>query len=84
MAWSCSESRVGTDEGPWLKREFSEAKWTEARAWTMTQLIRTKNSKYRPSDKQKQDPAVARANERLAARIYQLMMGHCLTGQCPQ
>jgi len=34
-----------------LKREFSEAKWTEARAWTKARLLGIKNSKYRPSEK---------------------------------
>ena len=62
-----------------LKHEFSEAKLTDARRWTEAQLARTKNSKYRPSDKQKPDPTVARANKRLASRFYQLKAGHCLT-----
>jgi len=30
---------------------------------------------------QKPDPAVAKANKRLAARFYQFQTGHCLTGQ---
>ena len=64
-----------------LKREFSEGKWTDARRWTRAQLVRAKNSKYRPSDKHNPDPAVAQANKRLASRFYQLKTGHCLTGQ---
>jgi len=44
-------------------------------------LDKTKNRKYRPSEKQKPDPAVARADMRLASRFYQLKTGHCLTGQ---
>jgi len=52
-----------------LKREFPETKWADARRWTKAQLVRSKNSKYRPSDKQKPDP---RANKRLASRFYQL------------
>ena len=59
---------------PHLKRGFSEAKW-------MDQLVKTKNSKHRPSDKQKPDPECGRANKRLASRFYQLKTGHCLTGQ---
>ena len=39
------------------------------------------NSKYRPSDKQKPNAAVAPPNKKLAARFYQLKSGHCLTGQ---
>jgi len=34
-----------------------------------------------PSDKRMPDPTVARANERLALRFYQLKTGHYLTGQ---
>jgi len=34
-----------------------------------------------PRRKQKPDPTVARANNHLAARFYQLKTGHCLTGQ---
>ena len=37
--------------------------------------------KYRPGEKQKPDPTVAKARKRLAARFYQLKTGHCLTGQ---
>ena len=44
-------------------------------------LGRTENRKYRPSDRQKPDPAVAKANKRLASRFYQFKTGHCLTGQ---
>ena len=53
---------------------------TEAREWAEAQLVRTKNSKYRPSDKQKPDPTVAGANKRLVSRFYQLKTGHRLTG----
>ena len=41
---------------------------------------KTKNRKYRPSEKKKPDSTVARANKRLASRFYQLKTGHCLTG----
>ena len=44
-------------------------------------LGRTGNRKYRPSEKQKPDPVVAKANKRQAARFYQFKTGHCLTGQ---
>jgi len=42
-------------------------------------LDKTKNRKYRPSEKQKLDPAVARGNKHLDSRFYQLKTGHCLT-----
>ena len=44
-------------------------------------LARTGNRKYRPREKQKPDPTVAKANKRLASRFYQFKTGHCLTGQ---
>ena len=44
-------------------------------------LARTNNRKYRPGEKQKPDPTVAKARKRLAARFYQLKTGHCLTEQ---
>jgi len=49
--------------------------------WAKKRLDKTKNRKYRPSEEQKPDPTVARANKRLASRFYQLKMGHCLAGQ---
>src|SRR5258705_7335650 len=52
-----------------VKRNFSEKKWTEAKGWAMKKLARTGNHKYRPSEKQKTDPVVARANKRLASRF---------------
>ena len=58
-----------------VKRGFSEKKWQDAKAWTRNMLARTSNRKYRPSDRQKPDPTVAK---RLAA---QMKTGHCLTGQ---
>jgi len=64
-----------------VKRGFSEKKWAEAKGWAKKRLDKTKNRKYRPSEKQKPDPTVARANKRLASRFYQLKTGHCLTGQ---
>ena len=51
-----------------VKLGFSEKKWAEAEK----RLDKTKNRKYRPSEKQKPDPTVARANKRLASRFYQL------------
>ena len=44
------------------------------------QLSRTRDRKYRPCERQKPAPTVAKANKRLASRFYQLKMGHCLTG----
>ena len=81
-AWSGPDTRIATGSDTSLaslKREFSEAKWSDAQAWTKAQLARTKNSKYRPRKKQKPDPTVARVNKRLASRFYQLKTGHCLT-----
>jgi len=81
-AWSDPDTRIATGADASLaslKREFSEAKWSDAQAWTKAQLARTKNSKYRPRKKQKPDPTVARVNKRLASRFYQLKTGHCLT-----
>jgi len=46
-------------------------------------LNKTSNRKYRPSENQKPDPTVTRANKRLASRFYQLKTGHCLTGPIP-
>ena len=64
-----------------VKREASEKKWRDAKSWTRKMLGRTGNHKYRPSVKQKPDPAVAKANKRQASRFYQFKTGHCLTGQ---
>jgi len=64
-----------------VKRGFSEQKWADAKGWTRKQLARTRNRKYRPYERQKPDPTVAKANKRLASRFYQLKSGHCLTGQ---
>jgi len=64
-----------------VKREFSEKKWQDAKGWAREKLARTSNRKYRPSDRQKPDATVARANKRLASRFCQLKTGHCLTGQ---
>ena len=44
-------------------------------------LSKTRNRKYRPSEKQKPAPTVARTNKRPASRFCQLKTGHCLTGQ---
>ena len=64
-----------------VKRGFSEQKREDARGWARKQLARTRNRKYRPSEKQKPNPTVAKANKRLASRFYQMKTGHCLTGQ---
>jgi len=56
---------------PKVKRGFSEKKWAEAKGWAKKRL---------PSEKQKPDPTVVRANKRLASRFYQLKTGHFLTG----
>jgi len=82
MAWSgLASKRMPPRSLAHFKREFSEAKWTDARRLTKAQFVRTKNSKYLPSDKQKPDPTVARANKRLASRFCQLKTGHSHTGQ---
>jgi len=64
-----------------VKRGFSEQKRADAKGWARKQLARTRNRKYRPSEKQKPDPTVAKANKRLASRFYQMKTVHCLTGQ---
>ena len=56
-------------------------KWTDAKNQVKERLSKTSNRKYRPSEIQKPDPMVARANKRLASRFHLLNMGHCLTGQ---
>jgi len=65
-----------------LKREISEKKWQEAKAWAD---LRVTGKKYqycrRRKVRQKPDLAPAKSNDRLAARSYQLKTGHCLTGQ---
>ena len=63
------------------RRGFSEQKWADSKSWTGEKLARTNNRKYRPGEKQKPDPTVAKASKRLAARFYQLKTGHCLAGQ---
>jgi len=52
------------------KRGFSEKKWQDTKAWTRKMLACTGNRKYRPSDRQKPDPTVAKANRHLASRFY--------------
>ena len=64
-----------------VKRGFSEQKSADAKDWARKQLARTGNRKYRPREKLKPDPTVAKANKRLASRFYQMKTGHCLTGQ---
>ena len=64
-----------------VKRGFSEQKRADVKGWARKQLARTRNCKYRPCEKQKPGPTVAKATKRLASRFYQLKTGHCLTGQ---
>ena len=59
-----------------LKREFSEAKWTDSRKWSKAQLVRTKNSKYRPSKKQKPGPDRGSSEQETRLEVYQLKTGH--------
>ena len=61
-----------------LKREISEAKWTEAKKWSHDGV---NWKKYRPIQKQIPDPTVARSRKRLASRFYQLKTGHARTGE---
>jgi len=63
------------------KRGFSEQKWAHPKGWARKQLARAGNREYRPCERQKPDPTVAKANKRLTSRFYQLKSGHCLTGQ---
>ena len=60
-----------------LKREISEKKWAEARQRAGG---RTSKKKYRMSESQKPDGAVANSSKS-SPRFYQLKTGHCLTGQ---
>jgi len=66
-----------------LPRSLANVKrgFVDVKGWTRKQLARTRNRKYRPCEKQKPDPTVAKANKHLASRFYQLKTGHCLTGQ---
>ena len=43
-----------------VKRGFSEWKRADAKGWARGQLARTRNRKYRPSEKQMPDPTVAK------------------------
>jgi len=61
-----------------LKREFSEAKWNDAKERSYSRINR---KKHRPSKKQLPDPAVARSKKRLASRFYRLKTRHALTGE---
>jgi len=62
----CGRKSTPTCSLAHIKR--SEAKWADASKWVKAQLARTSNRKYRPSDKQKPNVAVAQANKKLAAK----------------
>ena len=66
-----------------LHHSLFDCQVTDASKWVKPQLARTSNSKYRPSDKQKPNATVARANEKLAARFYQLKDGPLHHGTIP-
>ena len=66
-----------------VKRGFSEKKWQDTKAWTRKMLARTGNRKYRPSNRQKPDPTVAKASRRLASRFYKMKTGHCSISRGP-
>jgi len=61
-----------------IRREISEKKWAEAREWAGG---RSSRKKYKMPESQRPDGTVAGSTKRLAARFYQLKMGHCLTGE---
>jgi len=67
---------------PWsfanLKREISKKKWLEAR---QSAGGRTCKRKYKMPESQRPDSTVAGSTKWLASQFYQLMTGHCLTGQ---
>jgi hypothetical protein len=64
-----------------LKREMSEKKWHEANVWAASRVARKKYQHCRQGKAyQKPDPTPANTNKRLAARFYQLKIGHCLIG----
>ena len=64
-----------------VKRGFSGRRWQDAKGRARKKFAHTSNRKYRPSEKQKPDPTVVKANKRLASRFCLLKTGHCLTGQ---
>jgi len=70
MAWSGSDTRISTDVGlcPRDRSPTSANSRKQNGQKAKAQLIRTKHSKYRPSEKQNPDPTVARANKRHASR----------------
>jgi ribonuclease HI len=61
-----------------LKPEISEKKWVEARQWAEGRVTARK---YRLRAERRVERIVAGCPKRLAARYYQLKVGHCLTGQ---
>jgi len=65
-----------------LKREISEKKWPEAKAWADSRITRKKYQYYRQQEKpRKPDPVPAKSNKRLTVRLYQLKTGHYLAGE---
>jgi len=52
-----------------VKRGFSERNRADAKGWARVQLARTRNRKYRRSEKQKPDPTVTKTTKRLASRF---------------
>jgi len=50
-----------------VKRGLSERRWQDAKGWARKKFAHTSNRKYRPSEKQKPDPTVAKARKRLSA-----------------
>jgi ribonuclease HI len=65
-----------------LKQEISEKKWLEAKMWADSRVTGKKYQYCRQGKVcYKPDAAPAKTSKRLAARFYQLKMGHWLTGQ---
>ena len=68
-----------------LKREISEKKWQEAKAWADLRATGKKCQYYRRGKvRQKPDPAPTKSNKRLAARFYQSKTSHFLAGPVSQ
>jgi len=63
-----------------LKRQFSEAKWTEARGLPRAQLVRTRTQV--PAQQQMEaGPTCGSSPQAARLEFYQLKIRHCLTGQ---
>jgi len=60
------------------RREITEKKWEEAKAWAEDRIAA---KKYRMPRNQRSNGIVAGCPKRLTRRYHQLRTGHCITGQ---